>query len=208
MWRIENVPRSVRSDRLRATQRLGMPQQTYRKLTFLKEQRARAEHEEAVLLSPGHPLFAAASEALRDKLAGAEGAAAPFYAPWAREPYPIHFFAYRIDGLATTNAREEVYAELVAVGEGPNGLERVPADVLAHRRAGQEILAKAQLGHADVGRSGEQEDAEVARDVLAHARREDLRARRVLVELHLEAVQQVGYLLGVGALGDATLLGR
>jgi hypothetical protein len=130
MWRIENVPRSVRSDRLRATQRLGMPQQTYRKLTFLKEQRARAEHEDAVLLSPGHPLFAAASEALRDKLAGAEGAAAPFYAPWARAPYPIHFFAYRIDGLATTNAREEVYAELVAVGEGPNGLERVPADVL------------------------------------------------------------------------------
>jgi superfamily II DNA or RNA helicase len=131
LWRIEHVPQMLRSDRLRAVQRLDRPQQSYRKLTFLKEERARAEHEDAVLLSPGHPLFAAATESLLDKLAGIDGGAAPFAAPWAIQPYAIHFFAHRITGLATTGRPEDVFAEIVAVADAPGGgFELAPADVL------------------------------------------------------------------------------
>ena len=131
MWRIEHVPQSLRSpDQLQAVRRLGRPQPSYRKLTFHKEERSRAEHEDAVLLSPGHPLYAAASEAVTRRLGGVEGAAAPFVAPWATEPYAIHFFSYTVSGLSTGEASEDVYAELVAVTEGEDGLELVPADVL------------------------------------------------------------------------------
>jgi Helicase conserved C-terminal domain len=97
LLRIEHVPRAITSDRLRAVQRLGKPQPSYRKLTFRKEQRQRAEHEDAVLLSPGHPLYAATVEALLVKLAAIEQAAAAFVAPWATEPYPIHFFTIAIE---------------------------------------------------------------------------------------------------------------
>jgi SNF2 family DNA or RNA helicase len=131
LWRVEHVPQALRSDRLRAVQRLDRPQQSYRKLTFLKEERARAEHEDAALLSPGHPLFAAAGELLLDKLAGVEGGAAAFAAPWATRPYAIHFFAHRIAGLATNGRPEDVFAEIVAVADAPGGgFEPVPADVL------------------------------------------------------------------------------
>jgi superfamily II DNA or RNA helicase len=131
LWRIENVPRALRSDRLRAVQRLDRPQDSYRKLTFLKEERAKAEHEDAVLLSPGHPLFAATTESLLEKLSTVEGAAAAFAAPWASEPYAIHFFAHRVTGLATSGKSEDVFAEIVAVAATPSGgFELAPADVL------------------------------------------------------------------------------
>ncbi len=131
LWRIEHVPQTLRSDRLQAVRRLDRPQQSYRKLTFLKEERARAEHEDASLLSPGHPLFAAATESLLNKLAGVEGGAAAFAAPWATEPYAIHFFAHRVAGLATSGRSEDVFAEIVAVADAPGGgFELAPADVL------------------------------------------------------------------------------
>jgi superfamily II DNA or RNA helicase len=131
LWRIEHVPQALRSDRLSAVQRLDRPQKAYRKLTFLKEQRARAEHEDAVLLSPGHPLFAAVNESLREKLAAVEGASAVFAAPWAVEPYAIHFFLHSVTGLATSGKPEVVFAEIAAVVDTPGGgFERAPADVL------------------------------------------------------------------------------
>jgi superfamily II DNA or RNA helicase len=130
LLRIEHVPRAITSDRLRAVQRLGKPQPSYRKLTFRKEQRQRAEHEDAVLLSPGHPLYAATVEALLVKLAAIEQAAAPFVAPWATEPYPIHFFTQRVQGLGAHGHPEDVYAELIAVTEENGGHALVGADVL------------------------------------------------------------------------------
>ena len=130
LWRIEHVPQSLRSDQMRSVKRLGRPQTAYRKLTFLKEERAKAQHEDAVLLSPGHPLYAATVEALRRKLQGAEQAAATFVAPWTTEPYEISFFTYHVSGLSTGGGPEEVYAELVAVTEGRDGFELAPADVL------------------------------------------------------------------------------
>src|SRR5262249_51110237 len=57
LLRIEHVPLALRSDELKAVRRLGRPAAEYRKLTFRKEQRDRPEHEDAVLCSPGHPLF-------------------------------------------------------------------------------------------------------------------------------------------------------
>jgi len=64
LYRAEHVPVALRSDELASIRRLGRPEAEYRKLTFRKEQREQAEHEDAVLCSPGHPLFAAVAEAL------------------------------------------------------------------------------------------------------------------------------------------------
>jgi superfamily II DNA or RNA helicase len=131
LWRIEHVPSSLRSpDHLQTVKRLGRPQQAYRKITFLKEERAKAQHEDAVLLSPGHPLYAATVEALLRKLVATDQAAASFIAPWATEPYSIDFFTYNVTGLSTGGSSEEVYAELVGITQGPDGYELVPADVL------------------------------------------------------------------------------
>src|SRR5207244_1578293 len=99
---IERVPASARHERLAAVRRLGRPQETYRKLTFHKEDRQRAEHEDAVLLSPGHPLYAALSELLLEKLGYARGQAAPFVAPWVTSPFHIHFFAFAVNGQSPT----------------------------------------------------------------------------------------------------------
>jgi superfamily II DNA or RNA helicase len=131
LWRIEHVPQSLRSpEHLRSVKRLGRPQAAYRKLTFLKEERAKAQHEDAVLLSPGHPLYGATVESLLRKLATTEQAAAPFIAPWTTHPYRIDFFTYHVTGLSMAGGTEEVYAELVAVTDGADGFELVPADVL------------------------------------------------------------------------------
>jgi superfamily II DNA or RNA helicase len=130
LWRIEHVPATLRAERLHAVKRLGRPQQTYRKLTLHKEDRLRAEHEDAVLLSPGHSLFAATSEVLSEKLALVEGAAAPFVAPWAVDSYAIHFFTQRINGLSLKGGTEEVHAELVAVSKEGDTWSLVPPDVL------------------------------------------------------------------------------
>jgi hypothetical protein len=62
LLRIEHVPIALRSDDLDGVRRLGRPDGEYRKLTFRKEQRDKAEHGDAVLCSPSHPLFAAVAE--------------------------------------------------------------------------------------------------------------------------------------------------
>ena len=128
--RAEHVPRALRSDRLQAVKRLGPPQDHYLKLTFRKEVRQRAEHEDAVLLSPGHPLYAATIEAMRDRLRAADGGAAPFVAPWVTDPYAIHFFTYEVHGMDLRGQPEQAWAELVAVVEGDDGPELVSPDVL------------------------------------------------------------------------------
>jgi superfamily II DNA or RNA helicase len=130
LLRMEHVPRLLTDDRLGSVRRLGRPERSYRKLTFLKELRSRPEHEDAVLLSPGHVLFAATSEALLRELSVVEGGAAPFIAPWATKPFPINFFTYRVHGLDMAGEPEEVFAELVAVTEGEDGMQLVGPDIL------------------------------------------------------------------------------
>jgi len=130
LLRVPHVPRALSSDRLAAVQRLGHPRDSYPKVTFKKDVKGTAEHGDSVLLSPGHVLYAATAEALRGRLANVERAAAPFIAPWVREPYAIHFFTFTVQGLSTSGGREDVHAELVAVAEGDDGPEPVSADVL------------------------------------------------------------------------------
>src|SRR5205823_2637732 len=64
------------------------------------------------------------------KLVATEQASAPFVAPWATQPYTISFFTHHVTGLSTSGSAEEVYAELLGVTDGPDGLELVSADVL------------------------------------------------------------------------------
>jgi len=59
LWRIEHVLADLRSDRLEAVQKMGKPDQTYRKITFHKAHLEQDQHLDAVLAGPGHPLYAA-----------------------------------------------------------------------------------------------------------------------------------------------------
>jgi hypothetical protein len=77
---------------------------------------------------------------------------------------------------------------------------------VARRRAREQVVAKAQLSHADAGRSGQQEHAQIAGDVFADARDEDLGARRGLLVLRLKAIDQFGDLFGVCSRGDPARL--
>ena len=130
LMRVEHVPRALRDDRLAAVKRLGPPQDAYRKLTFRKEARDAAQHEDAVLLSPGHPLYAATIETMRERLRAAQGGVAPFVAPWATDAYAIHFFTYEVHGVDLRGHDEQAWAELVAVVEGEDGPALVSPDVL------------------------------------------------------------------------------
>lgn len=133
LYRAEHVPVALRSDALASVRRLGPPEVEYRKLTFRKEHRERAEHEDAVLCSPGHPLFAAVSESLDRELESARvpGAAAAFVDPSTRSDYRIHFLVYEVLGENTSGGAESAYAEMVAViEEDDTTLSLAPPDVL------------------------------------------------------------------------------
>jgi superfamily II DNA or RNA helicase len=119
LYRVEHVPARLRADALASVRRHGPPQAMYRKLTFRKEERDRAEHEDAVLCSPGHPLFAAVAEALERDL------------ETAGVPYRIHFLRFEVTGEGVAGNSETVYADLVAAIEEADGsLAGGPADVL------------------------------------------------------------------------------
>ena len=133
LLRIPNVPAALRSDDLVSVRRLGRPEGEYRKVTFRKEERARAEHEDTILCSPGHPLFAAGTESLRRLLEerGVAGGAAPFVDPSTTVPYRIHFLSFEVLGETLQGDAETAYAELVAVVDERGGpYQLAPADVM------------------------------------------------------------------------------
>ena len=68
LWRVEHVLADLRSDRLASVRRLGKPDAGYRKLTFYKEHLEQDRHLDAVLIGPGHPLYGALDERLRERL--------------------------------------------------------------------------------------------------------------------------------------------
>jgi superfamily II DNA or RNA helicase len=123
LYRVEHVPRTLRSDDLASVRRGVVPELEYRKLTFRKEDRFEAEHEDADLCSPGHPLFAAVAERLAERLglAGVPGGVASFVDPQARGPYMIHFLTYEVVGQAQIGQPELVFSEVVAVTESESG---------------------------------------------------------------------------------------
>ena len=137
LLRIEHVLADLRSDRLAAVRRLGKPDANYRKLTFYKEHLEQDQHLDAVLLGPGHPLYAAVDEKLQEILNELEGQAALYVDPMTEVPYRLHFYEITVRGQTTRGEQATIHAELACVreevGEDLSGFDRfcvVPADVL------------------------------------------------------------------------------
>ena len=137
LCRIEHVRADLRSERLAAVRRLGTPEASYRKLTFYKGHLEQDQHLDAVLLGPGHSLYAAVDERLRELLGEIAGRAAVYMDPFAEMPYRLHFYEISILGQTSRGEATTVHAELVAVreelGEAVSTTDRysvVPADVL------------------------------------------------------------------------------
>ena len=98
LWRVEYVPASLRSERLAAVRRLGAPEESYRKITFYKEHLGQDAHVDAVLVGPGHPLYAAVDEAFNERQAALRGAAAAYVDRDATQAYRLHFLEVEIRG--------------------------------------------------------------------------------------------------------------
>ncbi len=142
LWRLEHVLADLRSERFQAVRRLGKPDSSYRKMTFHKDHLEQDAHLDAVLMGPGHPLYAVVDEKLNDKLASLSGGSAFYIDPLSNEPYRIHFFEISIRGKNTKGENlPHLYRELVAVREhlpaahgtaqaGRSQFEIVPSDIL------------------------------------------------------------------------------
>jgi hypothetical protein len=130
LWRIEHVPAELRTERLRSVQRLGKAESSYRKVTFHKQHLEQDAHVDAVLMGPGHPLYAAVDEKLNERLASLAGRAGIFVDAGCEVPYRVHFFEISILGKDSQGKETPLYGELVAVREERGQFEVIPADVL------------------------------------------------------------------------------
>lgn len=143
LWRVEHVLADLRSERLRSVQKIGKAESSYRKITFHKHHLEQDAHVDAVLMGPGHPLYAAVDEKLNERLAGMIGGGGFFVDPLCREPYRIHLFEISIRGKDSKGNDVPLYGELVAVREERGHYEVIPSDILlnlaAHPHPPQEI---------------------------------------------------------------------
>jgi superfamily II DNA or RNA helicase len=135
LWRIEHVLADLRSDRLRSVHRLGKADPSYRKVTFHKHHLEQSAHVDAVLMGPGHPLYAAVDEKLNEKLATLQGGIGFYVDPLTTEPYRLHFFEITIRGKDSKGNDVPLHGEIVAVREqcrtGVSPVfEIVPSDIL------------------------------------------------------------------------------
>lgn len=124
LWRVPYVPQDLRSEDLEAVRRFGKPDQEYRKITFHKEHLEQDRHLDAVLASPGHPLYAAVDEKLRRRLEPLLGGVACCQDPDAAGPYFLHMFETQLVGDYPSPGTV-LHAELVAVRERDGRLEEV-----------------------------------------------------------------------------------
>jgi len=130
LWRIEHVSADLRSERLQAIRHLGKPEVSYRKVTFHKHHLEQDAHLDAVLLGPGHPLYAAVDEKLNELLATFEGGIGFYIDPLSDLQYMLHFFEISIRGKDTKGNDIPLYRELVAVREQEGNFEVVSSDIL------------------------------------------------------------------------------
>jgi superfamily II DNA or RNA helicase len=169
LYRVEHVLADLRSERLAAVRRLGKPENTYRKVTFHKEHLEMDQHIDAVLIGPGHPLYAAVDERLNEMLAPLTAGVGVFVDTNGDVPYKLHFFEMGIKGQNTKGEVQTLLGELVAVREElTNGEERftvVPADVLLDLPA-----------HPAAPENLEPEDATPAADFLKSTHQTERRA--------------------------------
>jgi len=143
LWRIEHVLADLRSERLHSVQRLGKAESSYRKITFHKHHLEMDSHLDAVLMGPGHPLYAAVDEKLNERLVSMIGGVSFYIDPLCVEPYRIHFFEISIRGKDTRGTDVHLHGELVAIREEHNQFEVIPSDILlnlaSHPHPPQEI---------------------------------------------------------------------
>ena len=137
LWRIDHVRADLRSERLAAVRRLGAPDASYRKLTFYKEHLQQDQHLDAVLLGPGHPVYAAVDEKLHELLHDVVGRTAVYVDSLTAVPYRLHFYEITVRGQTTKGEAMTICAELAAIRdnicEGMASTDRfevVPADIL------------------------------------------------------------------------------
>src|SRR5207247_1617450 len=134
LWRVEHVLADLRSDRLHAVRQLGKPQPNYRKITFHKEHLDQEQHLDAVLVGPGHPLYAAVDEKLNEMLRPVVGASTFYVDAAAEAPYRLHFFEITVKGQNSKGLAQALHGELVAVreelGSTSNRFSVIPADFL------------------------------------------------------------------------------
>jgi len=184
LFRIEHVPANLRSDRWNSVRKAGKAEPSYRKVTFLKDHLEEPAHLDAVLMGPGHALYAVVDECLNEKLAALVGRQAAYVDADAEAPYHLHFFEISVKGQTTKGAPATLRAELVAVREQP-GTERfveVPVDVLvdlpAHPSPPEHVHALDIDSAADFLKTSRQmrlrEDSRSEREKQAKIRREYL----------------------------------
>ena len=130
LWRIEHVLADLRSERLRSVHRLGKADPSYRKITFHKHYLEQSAHVDAVLMGPGHALYAAVDERLNEKLANLQGGIGFYVDPLTTEPYRLHLFEISIRGKDSKGNDVPLHGELVAVREQRGQFEIVPSDIL------------------------------------------------------------------------------
>ncbi|WP_054030003.1 helicase-related protein [Desulfatitalea tepidiphila] len=153
LWRVEHVLANLRSERLRSVQRIGKPESSYRKITFHKHHLEQDAHLDAVLMGPGHPLYAAVDEKLNERLTGLIGGIGFLVDPLCSATYSIHLFEISIRGKDSKGNDVPLYGELVAVREEQGHYEVIPSDILlnlaAHPHPPQEIDPKPTQGATD-----------------------------------------------------------
>ncbi len=135
LLRIEHVIAELRSERLQSVQKIGKAESSYRKITFHKEHLEQNAHLDAVLIGPGHPLYAAVDEKLLERLAGLIGGIGFFVDPMCKEPYCIYFFEISVRGKDSKGNDVPLYGELVAVREERGHYEVIPSDILLNLAA-------------------------------------------------------------------------
>ena len=130
LWRLEHVPADLRSERLQSVQHLGKADSSYRKITFHKQHLEQDIHVDAVLLGPGHPLYAAVDEHLNERLAPLLGGISFYLDHLALDSYLLHFFEISIRGKDVRGRDAVIYGELVTVREEAGKFEVVPSDLI------------------------------------------------------------------------------
>ena len=93
------------------------------------------QHIDAVLIGPGHPLYAAVDERLNEMLGALTTGVGVFVDTNSDAPYKLHFFEMAVKGQNTKGEVQTLLGEMVAVREELSSTEErfsiVPADMLA-----------------------------------------------------------------------------
>lgn len=129
LFRIPYVPQDLRSESLDAAKRYGKAETKYNKITFHKEHLDNDLHPDAVLVSPGHPLYAAIDEKFRRRYDALQGAYSIFVDSEAREPYSLHFFEADICG-DYPKPNVVFHSELICVRQQGDKMEMVAPDMI------------------------------------------------------------------------------